>query len=207
MLKRIEHEEEAIVSIDEVRRYAEAQKRMKFMYRPLVKEIQALNLTGDYLEIGAGPGLLAAMLAEENRELNITAVDLSVQMAKVAGESFRGSRLQDRIHYIVGDVNDEKIITGLGKFDLVYSTLSLHHWQEPEKSINNLWQAVKDNGMLYVCDFKRVWWLYFLPRADFIRASYNPGEIEEILQSSGIVDYRIRTLFPFFMQSIIARKS
>ena len=43
MLRRIEHEEEAIESISEVRRYAEAQRRGKFMYRPLVKELQALQ--------------------------------------------------------------------------------------------------------------------------------------------------------------------
>ena len=206
MLKRIEHEEEAIADIGEVQRYAEAQQRMRFMYRPLLKEIQALNVMGDYLEIGAGPGLLATMLAEENRDLNIMAVDLSSQMADVACEYFRANQLQDRIHYVVGDVNEEKTIQGLGKFDLVYSTLSLHHWKEPEKSISNLWRAVKNNGILYICDFKRVWWLYFLPGANFIRASYNSGEIEEILRSSGISNYRIKTLFPFFMQSIIASK-
>ena len=206
MLKRIEHQEEAIVSINEVRRYAEAQRRVKFMYRPLVKELQALHITGNYLEIGAGPGLLAAMLVEENKNLSITAVDLSAQMANIACEYFRGRQLQDRINYVVSDVNDENMIQGLGKFDLVYSTLSLHHWKEPEKSIRNLWQVVKDNGMLYICDFKRVWWLYFLPGANFIRAAYNPGEITEILLSSGINNYRIKTLFPFFMQSIIASK-
>jgi len=206
MLKRIEHEEEAIVSINEVRRYTEAQRRVKFMYRPLVKELQALNITGNYLEIGAGPGLLATMLAEEDQNLSITAVDLSAQMANIACEYFRGHQLQDRINYIVSDVNDEKKIQELGKFDLVYSTLSLHHWKEPEKSIRNLWQIVKDNGVLYICDFKRVWWLYFLPGANFIRASYNSSEIREILQSSGISNFRIKTLFPFFMQSIVASK-
>ena len=206
MLKRIEHQEEAIVSINEVRRYAEAQRQVKFMYRPLVKELQALHITGNYLEIGAGPGLLATVLAEEDQNLSITAVDLSVQMAAIACEYIRGRQLQDRINYIVGDVNDENIIQGLGKFDLVYSTLSLHHWKEPKKSIRNLWQTVKDNGVLYICDFKRVWWLYFLPGANFIRASYNSGEIREILLSSGVSNFKIKTLFPFFMQSIIASK-
>jgi len=206
MLKRIEHEEEAIVSVNEVQRYAEAQRRVKFMYRPLVRELQALNVVGNYLEIGAGPGILAAMLAEENQNVNITAVDLSAQMANAACGYFRDHHLQDRINYVLGNVNDEKIIQGLGKFDLVYSTLSLHHWKEPEQSISNLWQAVKDNGMLYICDFKRVWWLYFLPGANFIKASYTSREVEEILQNSGINNYKIKTLFPFCIQSITARK-
>ena len=206
MLKRIEHQEEAIEGIDEVRRYAEAQRRGKFMYKPLVKELQALNVTGHYLEIGAGPGLLAAMLAEENPDLTITAIDLSAQMAEVAFDFFRDHHLQDRINYVVGDVNDENVMLGLGKFDLVYSTLSLHHWKEPERSIRNLWQVVKENGTLYICDFKRVWWLYFLPGANFIKAAYNSGEIEEMLYRSQIKNYKIKTSFPYCVQSIVATK-
>ena len=206
MLKRIEHREEAIESIDEVQRYAIAQRRVKFMYRPLVKELRSLHITGNYLEIGAGPGLLATMLAEENQDLCITAVDLSVQMANTAREYIRSCQLQDRIHYIIGDVNSEDVIQKLGEFDLVYSTLSLHHWKEPEKSIKNLWQTVTDNGTLYICDFKRVWWLYYLLGANFIRASYNSGELKDMLLSSGISNFKIKTLFPFCVQSIIASK-
>ena len=207
MLERIEHQDEAIVSADEVRRYAEAQGRMKFMYRPLAKEIRALRITGSYLEVGAGPGLLAAMLAEENPNLRITAVDLSPEMANVACQYFRERQLQDRIDYVVGDANDGNMIRELGRFDLVYSTLSLHHWKEPGKSIRNLWEVVKDSGVLYICDLKRVWWLYFLPGADFVRAAYTSGEIEQMLQGSGISNYGIKTLFPFFMQSITVSKS
>ncbi|HEY95799.1 MAG TPA: class I SAM-dependent methyltransferase [Dehalococcoidia bacterium] len=206
MLKRIEHQEEAIEDVDEVRRYAEVQRRAKYMYRPLVKELQALHVTGHYLEIGAGPGLLAAMLAVENPNLAITAIDLSSQMADVASEYFRDHHLQERINYIIGDVNDENVVLGLGKFDLVYSTLSLHHWKEPEKSIRNLWRVVKENGTLYIYDFKRVWWLYFLPGTNFIKAAYNSGEIEEMLHRSHIKSYKIKTLFPYCVQSIIATK-
>ena len=179
---------------------------MKFLYRHLVKKLLALHITGTYPEIGAGPGLLATMLAEEDQDLSITAVDLSVQMANTAREYIRSCQLQDRINYIIGDVNSEDIIQKLGEFDLVYSTLSLHHWKEPEKSIKNLWQTVKDNGTLYICDFKRVWWLYYLPGANFIRASYNSGELREMLLGSGISNFKIKTLFPFCLQSIIASK-
>ena len=206
MLKRVEHQEEAIDGVDEVKRYAKAQRQGKFMYKPLVKKLQALNITGHYLEIGAGPGLLAAMLVEENPSLSITAIDLSAQMAEVAREYFRDNHLEDRINYIVGDVNDKDTILGLGKFDLVYSTISLHHWKEPEKSIRNLWRVVKDKGTLYICDFKRVWWLYFLPGTNFIKAAYNSGEIEELMYRSQIKNYKIKTMFPYCLQSVIAAK-
>ena len=102
------------------------------------------------------------------------------------------------------------MMEGLGKFDLVYSTFSLHHWKDPGISISNLWNAVKDNGILYTHDFKRVWWLCFLPlkggEIGSVRASYTPEEIRVVLQELGITNYKIKTLFPFFLQSIIACK-
>jgi SAM-dependent methyltransferase len=99
---------------------------------------------------------------------------------------------------------------GLGKFDLVYSTFSLHHWKDPEASISNLWNTVKDKGTLFIHDFKRVWWLCCLPlkggEIDSIRASYTPKEIKAILQELGIINYKIKTLFPFLLQSIVVCK-
>jgi len=122
----------------------------------LLKDIRALNASGKYLEIGAGPGILATMIAEDNPNIDITAVDLSPDMVVLAKEHIKEKRLQDRVRYFMGDANDEKTIERLGRFDLVYSAFSLHHWKDPERCISNLWNAVEDNGILYVHDFKRV---------------------------------------------------
>lgn len=211
MPQRIEQKEEAIGGVEEAQKYAEAHKKYaRLMYRAFLKDLKALHISGDYLEMGAGPGFLAIMIAERNPDVSITAVDLSLDMATVANEYITERKLQDRIHYVVGDAGDQDMMEGLGKFDLVYSTFSLHHWKDPETAISNLWNAVKDKGTLYIHDFKRVWWLCFLPlkggEIDSIRASYTPKELRTILQQLGITNYEIKTLFPFFLQSIIARK-
>jgi len=211
MPQRIEQKEEAIGGVEEARKYAEAHKKYaRLMYRAFLKELEALHVSGDYLEMGAGPGFLTMMIAERNPDVSITAVDLSLDMATVANEYINERKLQHRIHYVVGDVGDQDMMEGLGKFDLVYSTFSLHHWKDPETSISNLWNAVKDKGTLYIHDFKRVWWLCFWPlkggEIDSIRASYTPKELRTTLQKLGITDYEIKTVFPFFLQSIIARK-
>jgi 2-polyprenyl-3-methyl-5-hydroxy-6-metoxy-1,4-benzoquinol methylase len=180
------------------------------MYGDLLKTIKALNVSGRCLDVGAGPGLLAVMVANEHPDITVTAIDLSPDMAAVAGGYIRESGLEDRISYVVGDVGDERLLKKLGKFDLVYSTFSLHHWQAPEKSIRNLWKAVADNGMLYLYDFKRVGWLCSLPlkfnEMNSMRASYTPDEIGSILKRAGVTDYSIKVPFPFLFQSIIARK-
>jgi ubiquinone/menaquinone biosynthesis C-methylase UbiE len=180
------------------------------MYHGILKDIKANNISGSFLEIGAGPGLLAVMVARQNPEIHITAVDLSPDMATVASEYIRKNRLESRIRYLIGDVGDEKMLQKLGKFNFVYSTFSLHYWKAPEKSLRNLWNTVDDNGSLYIYDFKRIGWLCSLPlkgrEIESMRAAYATNEIRDILRRIGITDYRIKASFPFLFQSIIARK-
>jgi len=175
-----------------------------------LKTIKALNISGRCLDAGAGAGILAIMIANEHPDITVTAIDLSPDMAVVAGDYIRESRLEDRISYVVGDVGDEKLLKKLGKFDLVYSTFSLHDWGAPEKSVRNLWEAVADKGTLYIHDFKRVGWLCSLPlkmnEMNSMKASFTPDEIGSILKSVGVTDYSIKVPFPFLFQSIIARK-
>jgi 2-polyprenyl-3-methyl-5-hydroxy-6-metoxy-1,4-benzoquinol methylase len=204
-------QEEAISDIDNARKYAERHKKYSsLMYRGILKDIRANGISGNYLEMGAGPGLLAVMVARQNPEVNITAIDLSPGMAMVANEYISKNGLENRIRYLVGDVGDEKMLQKLGKFNFVYSTFSMHDWKAPENSLRNLWNSVEDKGMLYIYDFKRIGWLCFLPlrsrEIESMRASYSPNEIRDIFKKIGITDCRITTSFPFLFQSITAHR-
>jgi 2-polyprenyl-3-methyl-5-hydroxy-6-metoxy-1,4-benzoquinol methylase len=172
--------------------------------------MRVLRPRGKCLEVGAGPGILACLLAKEHPGIDITAFDFSPAMVDLAREYISRKGLETRIHYVCGDVNSQKEMEQLGTFDLIYSSFSLHHWRDPEKSIRNLWSGLKDSGVLYIYDLKRVWWLYLLPIKggfiDSIRASFRPGEIAAIFEKLDITDYEVETTFPFFIQSIIARK-
>jgi 2-polyprenyl-3-methyl-5-hydroxy-6-metoxy-1,4-benzoquinol methylase len=201
----------AITGKERAREYAERHKKYaRLMYGDLLKTAKALNISGCCLDVGAGPGTLAIMLANEHPDITVTAVDLSPDMAAVAGDYIRESGLEDRVSYVVGDVGDERMLKKLGKFDLVYSTFSLHHWKAPEESIRNLWKAVADNGVLYLYDFRRIGWLCSLPlkvnEMRSMRAAFTPAEVGSMLKRSGVTNYSIKVPFPFLFQSIIARK-
>jgi len=66
------------------------------------------------------------------------------------------------------------------------------------------------DGILYIHDLKRVFWLYFIKTEsgffNSIRAAYRPAEIKTMLNKTGIKNYKIKTIFPFFMQSVLIRK-
>ena len=204
-------QEEEIAGIDNARKYAEKHKKYAgLMYRGILKDIRANGISGNYLEMGAGPGLLAVMVVRQNPEINITAIDLSPDMATVANEYISKNGLENRIRYLVGDVNDEKMLQKLGEFNFVYSTFSMHDWKAPENSLRNLWNSVEDKGMLYIYDFKRIGWLCSLPlrgrEIESMRASYSPNEIRDIFRKIGITGCRITTSFPFLFQSITAHR-
>ncbi len=213
MAGRVMQKEEEIWGLDRVRKYAEGHKKYaSLMYRGIVKSVSALDIsrTGRFLEMGAGPGFLSIMMAQEYPKITITAVDLSPEMANIAREYILENKFGDRIRYLLGDVGDREFIRGLGQFDFVCSTFSLHHWAAPEDSICNLWDAVGDNGVLYIRDFKRLGLLRFLPLKgggiDSMKAALSPDEIKVIFQKVGIPDFRIKTVIPFLLQSVTARK-
>ena len=213
MPKRIESHEEAISGIENARQYAEMAKSPgNIMYGSFLDHIKSLGVEGGrYLEVGAGTGVLAAMIAEDNPDVHITAVEISSDMVTVAREYIEEEKLEDRIRFVAMDAADDVMMEELGEFDLVYSTLAMHHWKDAEKVIGNLLKAVGAGGVLFIHDLRRVWWLYYLPfrGSGFIasiRAAYMPDEIKTIFQRLGINRYEIKRRFPYFMHSIIVRK-
>ena len=211
MSTRIEHNEEKISGARESQQYGERHDaHARLQYRALLREIAALNRAGRYLEVGCGTGSLATMVAELNPAIHITALDLSASMVALAKAQIAERNLQERISCAIGNVGDAASIDQFGEFDVVYSAFSLHHWKDAEKAIANLWNVVRADGILYIYDLKRVWWLYHLPVnggfTESIRASYTPQEIHGLFQKLDIKKYKITTLFPFFMQSVIVWK-
>jgi 2-polyprenyl-3-methyl-5-hydroxy-6-metoxy-1,4-benzoquinol methylase len=211
MAVRVPLKVEPISRYGGARGYARSHRKyLSHWYRKVVREIQALGIRGSYLDAGAGPGFLAAMLAQALPDVRITAIDIAADMAEVAREHFREKGLQERIQYHVADVGNAQELEKLGRHDLVYSTLSLHHWRDPGGSLRNLWQVVKPGGVLYLRDLRRCWWLYHLPlRGGFlssVRASFTPAEIGRLLKDVGVVEWEVRSSFPWLTMTIIARK-
>jgi len=209
MFKRIieDHQGECFSGIENAMEYAErVENASKMRFRGFLKKLNALDIKGNYLEIGAGSGVLAVEIAEKYQNISIKGVDVSPDLVSIANKYIEKKNLESRIKFISGNIENDKLLEELGKYDLVYSTFSLHHFENPEKAIKNLLKLVKDNGVLLIYDLKRVWWLYWVPKQNgffkSIRASYMPNEIKNILNNIGIKNYEVKGIFPFFLQNI-----
>jgi SAM-dependent methyltransferase len=205
------HAEEWLASLEDAREYTlKMRKHGPMIYSPVRKHILALDISGRYLEVGAGPCILAAMIAENSRNVHITALDISPHMVAVAREYLQENQLHEKIRLIVGDASDKATLAGLGEFDLVYSTFSLHHWENPEKTIPNLWNVVAEKGLLYIHDFRPVWWGRLLPLDEgarrSMRLSRTPAQIKSLFQRLSLPNPEIKRLFPYFVQAVMARK-
>jgi tRNA (cmo5U34)-methyltransferase len=86
------------------------------------------------LDIGAGTGLLSALLLQRYPKASLTVLDISDQMLNVAKKRFAGN---PDVRYITGDY----VTTDLGgRYDLICSALSIHHLIHEEKQ--NLYQRI-----------------------------------------------------------------
>jgi tRNA (cmo5U34)-methyltransferase len=79
------------------------------------------------LDIGAGTGLLSAMLLEKYPAATIVLLDISEKMLAVAKERLRGRK---NVSFLTGDYS--RVDLG-GPYDLVCSALSIHHLEPADK--------------------------------------------------------------------------
>ncbi len=210
-MKRItESHQDYFFDIDNANKYLnDAKNASKARFSNFLSSIKKLDIKGKYLEVGSGPGIITQVIATQHPNAEIIANDISPEMIKLAQMDL-DEDLKTRIKYKIGDACDINSLKDLGKFDLIYSTFTLHHWDNAELAIKNLFSLLNDNGVLYIHDLRRVIWLYYIKSQsgffNSIRAAYKPGEIKAMLNRIGIKKFKIRTIFPFFMQSILIRK-
>jgi SAM-dependent methyltransferase len=105
------------------------------------------------LEVGCGPGHLSIRLAHDHG-LEVTGLDLDPDMIERARARAQGARpgAEGSPAFVVGDV--AALPFGDGSFDLVVSTLSMHHWAEPTKGLAEIGRVLRPGGRALVWDFR-----------------------------------------------------
>jgi SAM-dependent methyltransferase len=105
------------------------------------------------LEVGCGPGHLSIRLARQHG-LEVTGLDLDPAMiARARAKVDRlGAGDQRRPSFLVGDV--ASLAFPDGSFDLVVSTLSMHHWADPTAGLAEIGRVLRTGGRALVWDFR-----------------------------------------------------
>jgi SAM-dependent methyltransferase len=104
------------------------------------------------LEVGCGPGHLSIRLARHAFE--VTGLDLDPAMIDRARANADrpGNSDQHRPSFVVGDVATLPFPDG--SFDLVVSTLSMHHWADPTAGLGEIGRVLRPSGQALIWDFR-----------------------------------------------------
>ncbi len=119
----------------------------------VVEEVCAVVSSGKILDVGTGPGYLPFEIARKAHALEIVGIDLSPGMVALARKTTEKIGLAQRVSFQVA--NASSLPFEDKTFDLVVSTLSLHHWSAPAADFKEICRVLKDNGTVYIYDFRK----------------------------------------------------
>jgi len=105
------------------------------------------------LEVGCGPGHLSIRLARQHG-LHTTGLDLDPAMIERARANAdrAGEGAERRPSFLVGDVTSMPFPDG--SFDLVVSTMSMHHWTDPAAGLAEMARVLRPGARALVWDFR-----------------------------------------------------
>jgi SAM-dependent methyltransferase len=105
------------------------------------------------LEVGCGPGRLSIRLVRQHG-LDVTGLDLDPAMIKRARANAdrRGNGDQRQPSFLVNDV--AALAFPDRSFDLVVTTLSMHHWADPAAGLAEIGRVLRPGGRALVWDFR-----------------------------------------------------
>jgi ubiquinone/menaquinone biosynthesis C-methylase UbiE len=139
-----------------------ARRLLRRVYRRFGEDLAAVAPEGGtVLDVGTGPGVLLVELARLRPDLRLTGVDLSADMVNAAQRNL--TAFSDRASAAQGDVT--RLPFPDDAFDLIVSSLSLHHWDNPRAAAPELARVLRPDGQVYLYDFR------FAPFAELIAAA------------------------------------
>jgi tRNA (cmo5U34)-methyltransferase len=100
------------------------------------------------LDLGAGTGLLTNYILKKYSQGHFTLLDISNEMLNIARERFKGN---SNFKFINGDYLEENFIE---KYDIVISSLSIHHLKDHSKRIiySKIYECLKKGGIFLNLD-------------------------------------------------------
>ncbi|MBU7597027.1 class I SAM-dependent methyltransferase [Streptomyces sp. P38-E01] len=115
---------------------------------------------GRVLDVGSGPGVNTAVLAEEFANAEVVAVDGTPALLEHAQRQARAAGVDDRVRTLHAELPDDFL--ALGRADLIWTSHAVHHIGDQQAALASLGGALLPGGLLAVAE--RGLPLRYLPR-------------------------------------------
>lgn len=186
--------------------------QFRLLRRMILREIRAHHPEGIMVDVGSGPGYLVSSIAKSLPLLRVIGVDISNEMVKLSTRNIPSPSVNGSVEFRQGDI--QELPFGDNSVDFVVSTLSLHHWSEPQQALQEIHRILKPGGQFLIFDLRRdarrlFYWLlgfaqrFVVPAAirrigeptGSATSSYTPVEAEALLAGMSLQEHRTKPGF------------
>ncbi|WP_457640547.1 class I SAM-dependent DNA methyltransferase [Persephonella sp.] len=164
-------------------------ERSKEFVEKLLKTVP-VDKSWKLMDIGAGTGTVDILLSPFVKE--IYAYDLSEGMLNVFREKIQKNRV-DNIHIFKKDIFSEKVDEK--DFDLVFTSMTLHHIQDTEETVEKLILFLKPNGYLVIVDLEKEDGSFHSDNTDVKHSGFEKDYIKELFEKAGLKDVSVETVY------------
>lgn len=98
------------------------------------------------LDLDCGTGLLLGEILEKIPDIKVKGFDYGIERIEKAKERFKDKDIELEFGQAINLPYEDD------SFDIVVSTTTFHHYQQPKKVLNEVYRILKPNGKLIICD-------------------------------------------------------
>ena len=136
-------------------------------YKFVLGDLQSFQAS-TIMDVGCGTGTLLILYSNLNRSLENIGIDPSKDMIGIASKRAKSGGISQKTRFLQGS---SRLIPVDNKFDIIYASMSFHHWSQKTESISYLMKFLKPKGILNIYEM--------LPQAAFYKKSANKHTMSE----------------------------
>ena len=156
----------------------------------------------DVLDVGCGTGRLLEAAARRWNSARFTGVDSSAEMVTEARRKHEGD---SRFVFAQGDASE--LPAESGSFDVIFSTLSFHHWGDQAAGVREVTRVLRSGGLLVLADVDAPFPSLLRPILKWTNLQ-GPKGIQRLLEQAGLSVVTRRRFWRLLRtQLFVARKS
>lgn len=165
--------------------------RAKLIAEEISKSIQ-IEKQYTALEFGCGTGLISFCLNDKFEM--ITLVDTSKGMIDVLNSKIESFEIDNMKAYQI-DINENHTLPG-DSYDVIYTSMALHHIIDTEATIKNLYKLLKSDGYLCIIDLDEEDGSFHKEEKDFNgHNGFNQNDLKNVLLKAGFKGVESTTFY------------
>lgn len=181
------------MNFDEKAQNWDTEERMK-RAQMIAKEIEKAIAGVTYhkaLEFGCGTGLVSFNLLLVVRE--ITLIDSSEEMIHVVKNKIKNCAIHNMSALEMNIVKDDQLPT---QYDLIYSSMALHHVADTKKLLSKLYKHLEKGGRICIVDLIEEDGSFHREDKEFDgHNGFNPKNLGELFEKTGFIEVESDVIF------------